>query len=144
MPVATTALVAVCRVSGIDVIVTLQFALINISSIRTRLVIKARIPSDVVGSRPVVVLLVATGVLRDQVGHAACIAVDLHFTVEPVVVGVGVQGAVRRSSRAGEAEVHAGHAGVGRAVVQHLSAVAAAGGRQREDRLVCTVRMEKL
>lgn len=90
MPVATTALVTMGWVSGVDVIVTLEFALINVSSVRTRLIFEAGISSHVVGSRSVVILLVAitAGVLRDQVGHAACIAVDLHFAVEPVVVGL--------------------------------------------------------
>ncbi len=90
MPILTMTLVTMCWVSGIDVIVTLKFALVDVSSIRTRLIFEAGIPSHVVRRGAVVILLetVTAGILRDQVGHAARIAIDLHFAVEPVVVGL--------------------------------------------------------
>ncbi len=90
MPIPTTTLVTMRWVSGVDVIVTLKFALVYVSSIRTRLIFEAGIPSHVVRRGAVVILLVAVtaGILRDQVGHAARIAIDLHFAVEPVVVGL--------------------------------------------------------
>lgn len=99
MPIPTTTLVPMCWVSGVDVIVALELTLVNVSSIRTRLIFKAGIPSHVVRGRAVVILLVAitAGVLRDQVGHTARISVDLHFAVEPVVMGWRVQHAVGRS-----------------------------------------------
>lgn len=98
VPVPTTPMVAVGRVRGVEVIVTLQFALVNISAVRAGLIIEARVTRHVVRVRSVVILLVAVtaGVLGDQVGHAARIAVDCRIAMEPVIVGMRVQRAVWR------------------------------------------------
>lgn len=98
VPVPTTPMVAVCWVRGVEVIVTLEFALVNVSSVRAGLIIKAGVTRHIVCMWSVVILLigVTAGVLGDQIWHAARIAVDCRIAVGPVIVGMRVQRAVWR------------------------------------------------
>lgn len=118
-----------CRVVGwINIIVSLHLIVIHVDSIRVRLwLYVAGVACDIVGCRcwtgPRLVG-VAAGVWLSQVGHAACVGVRV-FSVaaaRPASVCVVARDAV----------LHTRLAGVGGAIIEDLSAVAASGWGEGE------------
>lgn len=119
--------VIVDLVGGVDIVVALHLVLIDVSTVGVGLHVWTGVACHIVSSWRVVCLALVSitkaDMVLDQIGHTACITVDLHPPVQLMVAGPRVQGAVVGVT----CVVQAGLAGVGGAVLQGFCAVVPAG-----------------
>lgn len=129
---SVVSMVTIHLVGRVDVVMALDFILIHVRSVGVGLHVRAGVTTDEVGAGCVGLARVAAArMVLDQVGHASGVSVHVQLPVEAVHGGgAGVQGAV--VGVAGATVLQTGLAGVGRAVLQDLGAVAAVSRRQRE------------
>lgn len=139
VPESVVSMVAVHLVGRVDVVVALHFVLIHVGTVWVRLHLQAGVAGDVVGTGWIVcwglAWITTARMVLHQVGHAPGVSVHFHLPVETVHGwGSGVQRAVLGVGRS--AVFQTGLAGVGRAVLQHLCAVAAVRWWQDKDGLL--------